>query len=92
MLLSAKQAVDQLEKPDKWRVQKRWNNSHREARRAHALVSKAVRDGTLRRGKCEVCGSLRVEAHHDDYNQPLVIRWLCRAHHQQHHATLRSAC
>jgi hypothetical protein len=77
------------ESADKWRVQKRWNNTHREARRAHALVSKALREGTLKRGQCEQCGSFRVEAHHDDYSQPLIVRWLCRGDHQRHHAAMR---
>jgi hypothetical protein len=57
--------------------------------RAHAAVAKAFRDGTLKRGKCEECGSLRVEAHHDDYDKPLDVRWLCRRHHVQLHARLR---
>lgn len=81
---------DDTEKPDKWRVQKRWNNSHREARRAHDKVRKAIQAGTLKRGKCEVCGSLRVEAHHDDYTEPLVVRWLCRADHLAFHRSQRA--
>lgn len=87
MLLTEKKE----EKPDKWRVQKRWNNSHRDARRAHRAVAIALKAGHLHRGKCEVCGSLRVEAHHDDYAAPLDVRWLCRRHHLEHHAELRRA-
>lgn len=80
------QSTDQ---PDKWRSQKRWNNTNREARRAHDQVAQALRRGDLKRGKCEVCGSLRVEGHHDDYSKPLVVRWLCRKHHRAQHAKSR---
>jgi hypothetical protein len=57
--------------------------------RAHAAVAKALRDGILKRGKCEDCGSFRVEAHHDDYDKPLDVRWLCRRHHVEFHVLLR---
>jgi hypothetical protein len=30
---------------------------------------------------CEVCGDTDVEMHHDDYDEPLRVRWLCRWHH-----------
>lgn len=52
-------------------------------------VYRAVRDGKLSRGTCEVCGSSEVQAHHDDYTQPLNVRWLCRIHHSELHAKLR---
>ena len=45
-----------------------------------------IADGTLIRLPCEVCGTNKdVQAHHDDYSQPLDIRWLCRKHHREHH-------
>ena len=47
--------------------------------------SNAIRDKRLIPGPCEVCGSLKVEGHHDDYNKPLDIRWLCKGHHQEVH-------
>lgn len=29
------------------------------------------------------------EAHHADYDQPLLVVWLCSAHHKQAHALMR---
>ncbi len=52
---------------------------------AHSAVSNAVRDGRLVRKPCEVCGSEKSQAHHDDYSRPLDVRWLCRTHHLEHH-------
>lgn len=51
------------------------------------LVGNAIRDGRLVRQPCEVCGSTKSEAHHDDYSRPLDVRWLCKLHHEEaHHA------
>lgn len=52
--------------------------------RATYAVSNALRDGRLHRLPCEQCGA-RAQAHHDDYRRPLVVRWLCRKHHLEHH-------
>lgn len=53
---------------------------------AMQMVQTAVRNGTLVRGRCEVCNLDKVEAHHDDYSKPLAVRWLCRFHHcKEHH-------
>jgi hypothetical protein len=41
--------------------------------------------GRLIRQPCEVCGEKKVEAHHDDYDKPLDVRWLCKAHHTDVH-------
>ena len=53
---------------------------------SHGKVRKAKTDGTLVQGPCEVCGELKTVAHHDDYDKPLEVRWLCHSHHQQWHA------
>jgi hypothetical protein len=95
MLLSEKKARATADKAantpkrPKWFAQIRWNHQNREARRAHVLVAAALKAGTLKKGHCEVCRSLRTEAHHDDYSQPLVVRWFCRGDHRRYHAAER---
>src|SRR5690348_139354 len=61
------------------------------AERARAAVQQAILSGRLERQPCEVCGAKTVDAHHDDYTQPLEVRWLCRRHHRQLHGTGRTA-
>ena len=56
---------------------------------ARRQVRTAVMNGTLARLPCEVCGSIKVEAHHEDYSKPLDVRWLCPPHHAQHHASIK---
>ena len=51
--------------------------------RARAAVAYAKRMGHLIPQPCEVCGAVNVQAHHDDYERPLDVRWLCRPHHVQ---------
>jgi len=53
---------------------------------ARYQVRKALRNGTLCKEPCKVCGSLDVEAHHEDYNKPLDVTWLCGEHHDNLHA------
>jgi hypothetical protein len=51
---------------------------------ARALSKHAVEQGLLKRQVCEVCGK-PAEAHHDDYDRPLLVRWLCKRHHIDWH-------
>lgn len=45
----------------------------------------AIAKGILIRQPCEVCGELKVEAHHDNYHKAFDVRWLCGHHHREHH-------
>jgi len=45
----------------------------------------AIRRGYIIQKPCEVCGEIKVEAHHDDYNKPFDVRFLCQKHHLEHH-------
>lgn len=64
--------------------------AHDEARKQ---VAKAIYKKQLVHRPCEICGAFGkgnngksiVEAHHDDYNKPLEIRWLCFIHHREWH-------
>lgn len=54
--------------------------------RVRSLTRGYIKSGKLIKKPCEVCGYDKyVEAHHDDYNKPMEIRWLCRNHHREHH-------
>lgn len=65
--------------------QQRRKENRPEREQARYLTTNAIRDGRLIRQPCEVCRSIKVEAHHDDYTKPLDVRWLCRKHHLEHH-------
>ena len=53
--------------------------------RAHNAISKAILRGKLAPWPCEICGD-KAEAHHPHYDVPLLVTWLCDAHHKQAHA------
>jgi hypothetical protein len=51
---------------------------------AHRELQKALSKGTIvRPGFCADClRAVKPEAHHDDYAQPLKVRWLCQRCHR----------
>lgn len=61
---------------------------------AQNLLETAIANGVVvPRTHCETCGDSgsfadgrnKVQGHHDDYNKPLSVRWLCqRCHHNWH--------
>lgn len=69
-------------------LMRKYRSAHgtRKRHKARWKVSRAISSGRLTREPCEVCGATKVHAHHDDYNKPLDVRWLCPRHHQEHHA------
>lgn len=59
---------------------------NRKKNRAKDRVNYAIRRGTIQRQPCETCGSWdHVHAHHDDYDKPLEVRFLCSKHHREWH-------
>lgn len=61
----------------------------RQKDRVRRRTRKAIAAGRLERQPCEVCGAT-AEAHHDDYDKPFDVRWLCPFHHNQHHVNERA--
>ena len=48
--------------------------------------------GRINREPCALCGQEQGEAHHEDYNEPLLIVWLCKqCHHQVHNLLKKQA-
>lgn len=56
---------------------------------ARQAVKWAMRFGILEKEPCRECGQ-DAEAHHEDYDQPLEVVWLCRGHHGARHRELRA--
>lgn len=48
-------------------------------------VKNALTTGKIVKLPCQVCGEIKVEAHHTDYSKPLEVEWLCRKHHLEVH-------
>jgi len=65
-----------------------WTNNNLVKRSASHIVGNAVRDGKLvKPNNCESCGlnHRRIHGHHDDYNYPMIVRWLCQKCHNKWH-------
>lgn len=65
--------------------QSNWRRTNLAKYIAHPAVQRALVFEALVKQSCEVCGTLKVDAHHDRYSEPLNVRWLCRRHHVKLH-------
>lgn len=70
-------------------LKKQWQEKNHIKRAAHVITGNALRSGKLIKQPCEICGKKKVDAHHEDYTQPLKINWLCRKHHVELHKEKR---
>lgn len=64
------------------------NPRYPQYRQAAALVLKALKDGALRKDSCACLGANcrgQIHAHHNNYNKPLEVVWLCKGHHEAWH-------
>ncbi len=63
-----------------------------EKRKAYSELWAAISSNKIvKPTECEECGGHGlIDGHHDDYNKPLVVRWLCRSCHKAHHKNERS--
>jgi hypothetical protein len=67
-----------------------WRQEDKRRSRAHNAVSYAIRKGDLIRSCCERCGNPKSVAHHDDYDKPLEVTWLCQPCHKQRHKEINA--
>jgi len=88
-ILEQKKEYDQRPETKQKRID--YNRKYRQKpdnalqKRAHKKVENAIKFGKIQRQPCEVCGNPNSQAHHDDYNKPMVVRWLCQPHHREAH-------
>lgn len=68
---------------------KRWRTNNPQKVSARHKVKDAIKRGDLVRLPCAYCGDLKTDAHHDDYNKPLDVAWLCRKCHLGAHCNER---
>ena len=62
-----------------------YKKRHPKRNSAHSMVAWALKEGKITQKPCKECGELMVEAHHEDYNKPLDVIWLCEKHHKELH-------
>ena len=70
-------------------VNRAWRQEDKRRQRAHNLVRQAIQKELLVRKPCCRCGSEKSLAHHEDYDKPLDVMWLCQPCHKQRHKELK---
>lgn len=70
---------------------KKWRENNPQKVKAHSIVNEAIKSGKLKKPlKCSKCNHKKdVQAHHEDYNKPLDIIWLCPTCHSALHKEKR---
>lgn len=77
--------VDILPKEEQHRFGTGYEPEEKKKRvKARSILNHYLRDNKIQRPNCELC-DLKAEAHHDDYNKPLEVKWLCFKHHRLYH-------
>jgi len=68
--------------------QKRYRSKHNKKYKVHGIVNNAIKTGELINPRiCEKCDSKNhIVGHHDDYDKPLEVRWLCQVCHMDWHS------
>lgn len=84
----AKRAQRTYAKKNPERVRAAWDRStkkHPKKLAARKAVTYAVKVGKLVKQPCEGCGNPLAQAHHEDYEKKLDVRWLCSECHGKEH-------
>lgn len=71
-------------------INRSWRSEDRRRGIAHNSVLRAIKAGNLVRLSCVKCGEKKSVAHHEDYDKPLDVVWLCQPCHSQRHKELKT--
>lgn len=69
-----------------------YRRTHVEERIAQDAALRAINSGELTRLPCKQCGKPDAHAHHEDYDKPLEVTWLCQSCHQLLHQAMKELC
>lgn len=68
-----------------WRSLTSLSKEQRKKMNCRSYLHVYVKRGKIFKSKCEICGNKDVEAHHENYDKPLHVNWLCRKCHLNLH-------
>jgi hypothetical protein len=84
---------ERAKKPDRIKaaaeVTRAWREEDSRRALAHGKVARALKSGNLLKHPCIRCGNPKSVAHHEDYDKPLDVMWLCQPCHKQRHKELK---
>ena len=66
-------------------ISKAWREADKRRSVCHSTVARAIKLGELVRQPCVRCQNEKSLAHHEDYDKPLEVVWLCQPCHKQRH-------
>jgi len=65
-----------------------WRKEDKRRMKCHNSVTRAIKKGTLIKKPCIRCNSEKSLAHHENYDEPLNVMWLCQICHKIRHKEL----
>jgi len=71
------------EKMAAWK--KAYNERNNKKVKCRNKLNYSIHIGKIQKNNCELCNDPNVQAHHDDYDKPFNVRWLCDHHHKEEH-------
>jgi hypothetical protein len=80
-----------LNKDKKADYDKKYRAENKDGVIARRKLNEAILHGTIDKKPCAVCGDLKADAHHFDYDRELEVIWLCRRHHALLHKSQEKA-
>lgn len=68
-----------------WRKTHPLTEEQRKRDNARSYANVYLRRGKIKREPCKDCGGPGEHMHHEDYDKPLGITWLCKGCHRARH-------
>jgi hypothetical protein len=66
-------------------ISMKWTRNNPRKKSAEIKLNNYLRSHPEIKESCRVCGSKISQAHHENYDKPLEVVWLCPKHHKDRH-------